>query len=100
MVVPALCEEAASIVEPNRGSAFNSCIAMSLVDRIDGLYLISKLGIERCILGKSVILWDQAAGWPNPVSSPGIFRGGHEAIEVSRGSRGRVSNKLPPSGSA
>jgi hypothetical protein len=47
---------AASIVEPNRGSAFNSCIAMSLVDRIDGLYLISKLGIERCILGKSVIL--------------------------------------------
>jgi hypothetical protein len=56
MVVPALCEEAASIVEPNRGSAFNSCIAMSLVDRIDGLYLISKLGIERCILGKSVIL--------------------------------------------
>jgi hypothetical protein len=46
----------ASSVGTNRGSAFNSCIAMSLVAGIDGIYLISKLGVERCVLGKSVSL--------------------------------------------
>jgi hypothetical protein len=28
--------------EPNRGSAFNSCLAMSLVDSVDRLYLVSR----------------------------------------------------------
>jgi hypothetical protein len=28
--------------EPNRGSAFNSCLAMSRVESVDGVYLVSK----------------------------------------------------------
>lgn len=33
--------------EPNRGSAFNSCLAMSMVQTIDRVYLISKDGTLR-----------------------------------------------------
>lgn len=43
-------------MEANRGSAFNSCLAMSMVDRVDALYLISKVGAECCVRGKSVLL--------------------------------------------
>ncbi len=43
-------------IETNRGSAFNSCIAMSLVDGVDVLYLISRVGAEKCVRGKSVLL--------------------------------------------
>jgi hypothetical protein len=31
--------------QPNRGSAFNSCLAMSSVDTVDRVYLISKGGV-------------------------------------------------------
>lgn len=31
--------------EPNRGSAFNSCLAMSNVEAIDRIYLVSKEGV-------------------------------------------------------
>jgi hypothetical protein len=31
----------------NRGSAFNSCLAMSLVERVDCLYLVSKNSLTR-----------------------------------------------------
>jgi hypothetical protein len=47
---------AISLIEANRGSAFNSCIAMSTVTGVDGLYLISKAGIERCSRGKALRL--------------------------------------------
>jgi hypothetical protein len=43
-------------IETNRGSAFNSCIAMSMMDGVDVLYLISKVGAEKCVRGKSVLL--------------------------------------------
>jgi hypothetical protein len=33
--------------EPNRGSAFNSCLAMSSVETVDRVYLISKGGVFR-----------------------------------------------------
>ena|SRR5271155_2982735 len=33
--------------EPNRGSAFNSCLAMSSVETIDRVYLISRGGLFR-----------------------------------------------------
>jgi hypothetical protein len=35
------------VAEPNRGSAFNSCLAMSGVETIDRVYLISKGGVFR-----------------------------------------------------
>jgi hypothetical protein len=43
-------------IETNRGSAFNSCLAMSMVDGVDALYLISKVGVECCVHGKSALL--------------------------------------------
>jgi hypothetical protein len=43
-------------VEANRGSAFNSCVAMSTMARVDALYLISKAGVERCSHGTSVLV--------------------------------------------
>jgi hypothetical protein len=43
-------------IEANRGSAFNSCIAMSIVTGVDELYLISTAGIEHCIRGKAFLL--------------------------------------------
>ena len=33
--------------EPNRGSAFNSCLAMSSVETVDRVYLISRDGVFR-----------------------------------------------------
>jgi len=36
-----------SEAEPNRGSAFNSCLAMSSVGVIDRVYLISNVGVFR-----------------------------------------------------
>jgi hypothetical protein len=33
--------------EANRGSAYNSCIAMSVVERVDCLYLVSEGGLFR-----------------------------------------------------
>lgn len=43
-------------IETNRGSAFNSCIAMSMVDGVDVLYLISRVGAEKCVRGKRIPL--------------------------------------------
>ncbi|XIA62060.1 hypothetical protein ACFIOY_20450 [Bradyrhizobium sp. TZ2] len=40
-------------IETNRGSAFNSCLAMSMVDGVDALYLISKVGAECCVQGRA-----------------------------------------------
>lgn len=40
-----------TIVEPNRGSAFNSCLAMSEVESIDGVYLASSAGVHRFCRG-------------------------------------------------
>lgn len=37
--------------EDNRGSAFNSCVAMSTTEGVDALYLISGAGIVRCVRG-------------------------------------------------
>jgi hypothetical protein len=37
--------EAAVRAEPNRGSAFNSCLLMSCIENIDRIYLISSRGI-------------------------------------------------------
>jgi hypothetical protein len=42
--------------EENRGSAFNSCVAMSAVAGVDALYLISKSGVERCSNGQSAVI--------------------------------------------
>jgi hypothetical protein len=39
--------QGASEAEPNRGSAFNSCLAMSGVETVDRVYLISKGGVFR-----------------------------------------------------
>ena len=46
---PALCD-----TEPNRGSAFNSCLAMSVVPTIDRLYLMSRMNLLRFQGGKVV----------------------------------------------
>lgn len=40
-----------AIAESNRGSAFNSCLAMSEVESIDGVYLASSAGIHRFLRG-------------------------------------------------
>jgi hypothetical protein len=48
--------------EPNRGSAFNSCLAMSNVETIDRIYLVSADGVfsfrEGCVsrLGQNVLM--------------------------------------------
>jgi len=47
--------------EPNRGVAFNSCLAMSSVETIDRIYLVSADGVfsfrQRCVsrLGQKVL---------------------------------------------
>jgi hypothetical protein len=47
---------ATPLVEANRGSAFNSCVSMSMAAGVDALYLISKVGIERCVRGESALI--------------------------------------------
>ncbi len=42
--------------EDNRGSAFNSCLAMSLVPDVDRLYLVSGAGVLRFELGHATEL--------------------------------------------
>jgi hypothetical protein len=44
------------LIEANRGSAFNSCVSMSMAAGVDALYLISKVGIERCFRGESALI--------------------------------------------
>ena len=41
---------------PNRGSAFNSCIAMSVVENIDRLYLVTPKGGSRFVNGMATEL--------------------------------------------
>jgi len=43
----------ASAAPPNRGSAFNSCLAMSEVGSVDALYLLAASGIWRFFHGRS-----------------------------------------------
>lgn len=47
--------------EPNRGSAFNSCLAMSGVDTIDRIYLVSEGLVTRFANGSVVSLQLQSA---------------------------------------
>jgi hypothetical protein len=42
-----------ALVQPNRGSAFNSCIAMSLVSQVDRVYLFSKAEMLRFEQGQT-----------------------------------------------
>lgn len=42
--------------EANRGSAYNSCMAMSVVERVDCLYLVSNGGVFRFDHGAAVTL--------------------------------------------
>jgi hypothetical protein len=37
---------------PNRGTAFNSCLAMSDIPTVDGLYLLAASGAWKFVLGK------------------------------------------------
>lgn len=41
---------------PNRGSAFNSCLAMSAVRRVDRIFLLSKGGLIKFASGKYKII--------------------------------------------
>lgn len=42
--------------EANRGSAYNSCMAMSVVERVDCLYLVSEGGVFRFDQGAAIRL--------------------------------------------
>lgn len=48
--------DASVITEPNRGSAFNSCINMSVVPTVDCLYLASARGLWKFSAGRAVRL--------------------------------------------
>lgn len=43
--------------ESNRGSAFNSCIAMSEIPTVDRIYLVSSAGVHRFESGLAKALW-------------------------------------------
>ena len=42
----------------NRGSAFNSCLAMSMVQRVDCLYLVARRAIHRFQAGSVSLIYD------------------------------------------
>lgn len=45
-----------ALQEPNRGSAFNSGLAMSLVEGVDAIYLSSIQGVSRFVRGSHTLL--------------------------------------------
>jgi hypothetical protein len=62
--------------EPNRGSAFNSCLAMSIVTRVDRLYLLSEGQLIRFQSGRYHRLMEahRTCAYPSLSNSPQIER--------------------------